>query len=257
MREQEQKLRPHIGMVVSQFSYDATKEKMLIKENELELQISKVQLLKNEISIAKLQLSSLKNDYQTKLVDDINQKRREVATIQSEAQKIALAMDLKELRAPLAGVIQSIEVTTVGGVVSQAQTILTIMPDDAPLVIEAQLSNSDIGFVRPGQAVKIKVDAFPFMQFGSLTGVVQQISPDSDNPQANSSSESRQKMSHNPGSFYRVRVIADKTQFGEHPHLQIRAGMSVQVDIKTGRRALLQFFVQPLARYWSETVVLR
>jgi hemolysin D len=142
--------------------------------------------------------------------------------------------------------------------VTEAQTLLKILPNEAPLIIEAQLSNSDIGFVRQGQSVKIKVDAFPFMQFGSLSGVVQQISPDSDNTaHANISASNPQKINNNSSSYYRVRVIADQNQFKEHPHLQIKAGMSVQVDIKIGRRALLQFFVQPLARYWNETVTLR
>jgi hemolysin D len=258
IREQEQKLRPHIGKVVSQFTYDATKEKLLIKENELELETSKIQSLKNEIHIAELRLSSLHNDHQTKLVDEINLKRREVATMRGEAQKLELALSLKELRSPIAGVIQSIEATTIGGVVTEAQTLLKILPNEAPLIIEAQLSNSDIGFVRQGQSVKIKVDAFPFMQFGSLSGVVQQISPDSDNTaHANISASNPQKINNNSSSYYRVRVIADQNQFKEHPHLQIKAGMSVQVDIKIGRRALLQFFVQPLARYWNETVTLR
>ena len=69
------------------------------------------------------------------------------------------------------------------------------------------------------------------MQFGSLAGVVQQISPDSDKQHANLNSEGRQKMSNNTSSFYGVRIIADNTQFKEHPYLQIKAGMSVQVDI--------------------------
>lgn len=258
IREQEQILRPHIGKVVSQFTYDATKEKLLIKENELELETAKIQSLKNEIHIAELRLSSLHNDYQTKLVDEINLKRREVATMRGEAQKLELALSLTELRSPIAGVIHSIEATTVGGVVTEAQTLLKILPNEAPLIIEAQLSNSDIGFVRQGQSVEIKVDAFPFMQFGSLSGVVQQISPDSDSSaHANISGNNPQKINNNSSSYYRVRVIADQDQFKEHPHLQIKAGMSVQVDIKIGRRALLQFFVQPLARYWNETVTLR
>ncbi len=258
IRGQEETLRPHIGKVVSQFAYDATKEKLLIKENELELEASKIQSLKNQINIAKLRLISLQNDYQTKLVDEINLKRREVATMRGEAQKLELALSLKELRSPTAGVIQSLEATTIGGVVTEAQTLLKILPDEAPLIIEAQISNSDIGFVRQGQSVKIKVDAFPFMQFGSLSGVIQQISPDSDNnAHANISVSAHQRINNNSSSYYRVRVIADQNQFKEHPHLQIRAGMSVQVDIKIGRRALLQFFVQPLARYWDETITLR
>lgn len=254
-QDQEEKLRPHIGTVVSQFSYDSTRESMLTKQNELAIQISKISSLKNGIKIDEKKLDSLKNEYRSQLVAELYEKRREVASLESESQKIDRIINMKELRAPVAGTIQSVDVTTLGGVVSPTQVLARIVPDDMPLVIEVNLANSDIGFVKIGQPAEIKVDAYPFMQYGALTGMVTQISPDSDEVSVNNNiSASTLASSH---SFYRIRIAADKYKSGMNSRIIIKPGMTVQADIKTGKRTLIQFFVQPLIRYWDETVSLR
>lgn len=250
-RDQERKLRPHVGEVVSRFSYESTRQTLLDKENELAMQRMKVIAAESELQAAATRIRQIQDEHRSLLVEELNEKRREVTLLMAEAQKIERAQGMKELRAPIDGYVQSVGMTTVGGVVTAAQTLATIVPGGVPLVIDASLSTADVGFVQVGQPVKVKLDAFPFVQYGSLAGVVARISPD-----AESASGSVGISSAEP-AHYRVRVITDSKALPADSRIRIRPGMTAQVDITTGRRRLIQFFIQPLSRYWEDTVTMR
>jgi len=78
---------------------------------------------------------------------------------------IAARMPMMKLTAPIYGTVQQLNVHTVGGVVTLAQTLMTVVPDDTPLV-EANAENKDIGFVKPGQIAAVKIQAFPYTRYG-------------------------------------------------------------------------------------------
>ncbi|WP_255489561.1 HlyD family type I secretion periplasmic adaptor subunit [Mitsuaria sp. BK037] len=251
-REQEQMLRPHVGKVVSRFNYESTRQSLLDKENDLAMQRSKAAAAEGELQVAQKRLRLVKDEHQSLLVEELNGKRNELTLLRAEARKIERIQGLKELRSPIDGQIQSVGVTTAGGVVTAAQTLATIVPEGMPLVIDANLSSADVGFVQAGQVVKIKLDAYPFMQYGALSGVVDQISPDSENA-VGSVMGSRAT----PSAYYRVRITTELQQGGIDPRIRVKPGMTVQADITTGRRRLIQFFIQPLVRHWEDTLTMR
>jgi hemolysin D len=130
----------------------------------------------------------------------------------------------------------------VGGVVTPAQPLLVIVPSESKLDAEAWLDNKDIGFVRAGQAAEIKIDTFPFTRYGTVGGAVATVS-----------SEAVQV--ENVGLVYSARVTVDRTviQTEERP-VQLMAGMAVSVEIQTGKRRIIEFFLSPLLRYSSESL---
>lgn len=250
-RDQEEKLRPHVGQVVSRFSYESTRQALLDKQNDLATQRIKVIAAEGELQLRLKQMHLVKEEHRSQLVEELNEKRRELTVLQAEARKSDRIQGLKELRSPIDGQIQSVAVNTAGGVVTTAQTLATVVPNGTPLVIEANLSNADAGFVRVGQSAKVKLDAYPFMQYGALSGVVEHISPDSEGaPSVGTPGPV-------PSAYYRVRITTDAQQSVLDPRIRIKPGMTVQVDITTGRRRLIQFFIQPLIRYWDDTVSMR
>jgi len=119
---------------------------------------------------------------------------------------------------------------------------MIIVPQSATLEIEAYVENKDIGFVREGQVVAVKLDAFPFTKYGTLEGEIINISDDA------VSDEDR-------GLIYKARVsLKHKTMLVGNKLVKLNPGMSVSVEVKTGQRRVIEFFLAPLLKYKDESI---
>jgi hemolysin D len=146
------------------------------------------------------------------------------------------------LRAPVSGTVNEILVHTVGGVVSPSERLLTIVPDDVSMEIEANLENKDIGFVELGQAAEIKLEAFPFTRFGVIDATVTHVSPDA-------------IIDENRGPVFAIRLAPQAevlTRNGKE--IRLSPGMRATAEIRTGDRTVLEFFLAPLLRYRDEAI---
>jgi hemolysin D len=167
--------------------------------------------------------------------------------------------------------VQKVDVTTIGQVVTPAQSLVTIVPDGTPLIIEATVSNEDIGYVKVGQPVEVKVDTFPFQKYGSLRGTLVSISPDAEEKNAASrdadtrsganASSGSQKASGdtaNAGYVYKVFIHTDPSAFQiSGDSRAVQSGMTVQADITTDRRRVIDFFLSPVVKYMDEGLKVR
>ena len=146
------------------------------------------------------------------------------------------------MTAPISGVIQQLAVHTVGGVVTPAQELMRVVPQDDRLEVEAWIQNKDIGFVEEGDAVEVKVDAFPFTKYGTVPGTLDELSND-----AISDKEL--------GAVYAAQVaLAAASIQVEDKHLDLSAGMTVTVEVKTGERRIIEYLLSPLLRYRQESI---
>lgn len=136
----------------------------------------------------------------------------------------------KDIIAMYDGVIKSLEVDKVGAVVIASQTVAEILPDASQLVVQAQISNSDIGYVEVGQSVDIKVDTYDYQKYGRLSGMVAYISPDA------MENERMEKV-------FKADILIDMDNDNT---LDIIQGMECTVEIKTDRRHIIEFFLEPL-----------
>ena len=213
-------------------------------------------------------LASVGRDRVADLYTDLDQRVASEAGLKGDLERSRQLHDLKWLRAPVSGYVQKVAVTTIGQVVTPAQSLVTIVPDGTPLVVEASLSNQDIAYVKTGQQVEIKVDTFPFQKYGTLRGTLASISPDAE--ERNSESMDMNTRSGKPGAedsgatrgnagyVYKVHVRPDQASFvvdGKPAPLQ--AGMTVQADIVTDHRRLIEFFLSPVVKYLDEGVTVR
>jgi len=148
-------------------------------------------------------------------------------------------------------------------VVTPAQALLTVVPDDAPVLVEATVENRDIGFVHAGQDVAVKVQTFEFTRYGLLHGHVVDVSRDRMAVQAPSGQrDSRDKASdqasddtHPTGEGYVAHVALNSARMlvdGEEQ--AVTPGMAVTAEIKTGRRSVMSYLLSPLRRYAHEGV---
>jgi len=176
------------------------------------------------------------------------------------------------LRAPVDGTVQNLDVASLGAVVQPGQTLATVVPAHAPLQVEADLSSQDAGFVQVGQRVSIKVTAYPFEQYGTIPGTVAWVSPTAEAqtsvaalpageahqpdapPTANNSAASAAP----PALYYRVHIQpARDWLLVDGRRRTLHDGMTATVDIHTGRRRVLNFFLDPIVKYLDNGLSVR
>jgi hemolysin D len=202
-------------------------------------------------------------EYQRSLYDDLAKAEQKAAGLVQDVVKTDQRINLQRLTTPVDGVVQQLAVHTVNGVVTPAEALMTIVPLESHLEIEAMVSNRDIGFVEAGQAVAVKVDTFNFTRYGLLHGKVLSISHDAitrekpldrttDKSQGAEASTSEPK---GQELIYATRVSLDRTQMQiEDKFVNLSPGMAVTVEIKTGSRRIISYLLSPLVRHKQESL---
>jgi len=211
--------------------------------------MSEVELLHMQRQSAdlNLQIQERVSKFRTDANGDLSKVESELAQASENAAARDDALIRTEIRAPLRGVIKNVRINTVGGVVTPGQDILEIAPLDETLLIEAYIQPKDVAFIHPGQDALIKLSAYDYSLYGGLEGKVEFLSPDT------LRDERRQGQS--PGTapedaYYRVLVRTGQTTLTDRKGkpLPIIPGMVASVDIKTGRKTVLQYLIKPITR---------
>jgi type I secretion membrane fusion protein, hlyD family len=148
------------------------------------------------------------------------------------------------ITAPVDGTVLSLTVKTIGGVVNAGQQLAQIVPEKVPLYVDAALDNQDIGFVKPGQRVVVKVATYPFQRYGYLEGTVENISPDS-------------IQDDKKGLIYKAKIKLNDDKSSKQNQLKLLPGMSVSAEIATGQRRIIEFFLDPLMTKADESLKVR
>lgn len=162
-----------------------------------------------------------------------------------ENRKEQLEKQIQTIKAPIDGYVNKIAIHTIGGVVTPAQELMTIVPKDSKLVIKAKVMNQDIGFIDEGMEVSIKIDTFNFQKYGILKGVVTLVG-------VNSIEDERL------GPVYEVYIRPeDTTLMVEGKEQSIKSGMSSTNEINIGKRRIIEFFIYPLIKYLDESIKVR
>ncbi|WP_246164421.1 HlyD family type I secretion periplasmic adaptor subunit [Blastochloris sulfoviridis] len=170
--------------------------------------------------------------------------RRKLVQAQQDFAKTALYNELVVLTAPRDAVVLSVAKISIGSVVTSAEPLIQLVPLDAPLSVEANISGVDSGYVRPGDEVTIKFDTLPYLQYGSARGVVRAISADSFSPET-APQDGGSTLPNRPQTlFYRSDITIDELKLHHTPPgFRLMPGMPVVADVKVGTRSVLAYFV--------------
>ena len=244
--------------------YDAKEE---LEKSQSELASDEGQLIETDAAIKELQSEKTKTvsqfiaDHENKLADA----SRKGDEAREALAKAAARLARTKLTAPIDGIVQQTAVTTVGQVVTTGQQLAVITPVGGKLQVEALVANLDIGFVKLGQEVVVKVDAFPFTRFGVLHGKIVKIASGAIDEQdakralanAAASANASQTQAPAPGqpeSFvFPVTVALDESAMKIGGSLiPMTPGMTVTIEIKTDSRRVIEYLLSPLARVASE-----
>ncbi|MBI5587050.1 MAG: HlyD family type I secretion periplasmic adaptor subunit [Deltaproteobacteria bacterium] len=214
-------------------------------EQEAEAQKKTVLQVREGLNEKKMNLDALKKEREKVILNDIVDSEKTIAPIEGEVRKARRKYELERLSSPVDGTVHGISAHTIGGVVTPAQPVVTVVPVGTPLIVEATALNRDIGFLEVGQEVNIKFDTFPFQKYGTIQGKVVWISPDSFDDE---------KL----GPIYKMKVEMEKRSMNiDNRVASITPGMTVSVDVKTGKRRVIEFFLSPIVKYTKESLILR
>jgi len=243
--------------IVAEGDYLKLKEEHIQKSQALAAERARqVQISEAMDGILK-QLSALDAEAERKALSDIQDAQRQRQASLQELQKASDLNARQVLYAPVAGKVQQLAITTIGGVVQPAQVLMLIVPGDDKLEVEASIQNKDIGFVHVGQKAEIKVNTFPFTKYGVIDAEVMDISKDSlvqESPAAFASKDAKPE-DKQQGLIYKMRLkMAKSWLMVDGKQVELIPGMAVQAEVKTGKRRLIEFFLSPLLKYGKESV---
>jgi len=235
-------------------------------EHQQELKVQQGKLAEAEGSLASLkdQRRQAEDEYKHTNLKDLAEAEQKSASLNDQLTQAAQKYRLQTLTAPVDGTVQQLAIHTEGGVVTPAQVLMSIVPTDSHLEIEAMVSNRDIGFVHEGQDAEIKIDTFNFTKYGLIRGHVQSVSHDSIEREKPSDKSSEQRHtgdesdSSEPAGqelVYSARVSLDQTQMQIDDNMvDLEPGMAITVEIKTGSRHVIEYLLSPLLRHKQQAL---
>jgi adhesin transport system membrane fusion protein len=211
--------------------------------------VSQADVLKLERQVADLQaqITNRQNKYFQDAQADLSRAEEELAGVQQMLAQRADLLARTELRAPMRGVVKNIRMTTLGGTLKPTEELMQIVPIEKELLVEARIRPADIAFIHTGQAASVKVDAYDYTLYGWLDGKVSYLSPDT----------LTDDLKQGEQAYYRMQVRAEGKSFGGHAdqRIQLQPGMTVSVEVKTGKNTVLRYLAKPIVRTLREAMV--
>lgn len=192
--------------------------------------------LKREANDLRNKMNDTRNQYYVKAREELSKANTDIETQQQVVMGRSDSLQRAIFKAPVRGVIKEIDVTTLGGVIPQNGKLMTIVPLEDKLLIEARISPRDIAFIRPGQEALVKITAYDYSIYGGLTGKVTVISPDTIRDEVKQDQ-----------FYYRVYIRTDSDKlFNKAGHaFGITPGMVATVDIRTGEKTVMDYLLKP------------
>ena len=231
------------------------KSQKLIKE-ELEMNmpllkdgdVSRADILRLQRQVADIegQITNRRNKYLQECQTDLGKAQEDLAGILQIVAQRKEQLDFTEIHSPMDGVVRNVRLTTLGGVAKPGEEIMQIVPVDDDLIIEVKVKPADIAFVKPGLTATVKLDAYDYSIYGTLEGTVTYISADTLN----------EDVRNNEQPYYRVQVKTSIRNLvsKKNERIDVQPGMTATVDIKTGRKSVLNYLTKPITKTISESM---
>ena len=244
--EKRQQSLVKIGALAENRYRDKVKER-LQTEKELELKGAQVEEGAWKVQRVREEMETFRNSFREKLLAELSGNLQGRNTLESEVNSIHFRKQKRQIAAPVNGTVHQLHVKTVGGVVTPAQPVVSIVPENTPIVANILVVNRDIGYVRQGQECIVKVDTYDFQKHGTVEGRVETVSP--------FNVENKENTSDGYPVFVNLAAMELKTKDGTV--FPLRPGMAVTTEINVGKRRVIEFFLFPIIKYLDEGLKVR
>jgi membrane fusion protein, adhesin transport system len=205
-------------------------------DGQMNAAIQRKKALEAERQVAQRERDSQMDKFRSQALGELNDAETQLAGLGESLKSIGDRVDRREVRAPVAGIVNNIAVRTIGGVVEPAMKLVEIVPVDDALKIIARVQPSDIGFVQAGQKARVKITAYDPQLYGYLYGELARVG-------ATSIADRDGKV------FFEIEIRTDKNTLGDEAHpLPVTPGMLAQADVIVGRRTVLNYLLKPFVR---------
>lgn len=195
-------------------------------------------------------LASVRNKYLQDSSAEVVKLEDDIALVNSKLAERENVLDHTNLTAPVAGVVKSLRITTIGGVLRAGDELMQIAPTNDELIIEAKVNPMDIGMLVLGLPVSVKLDAFDYFTYGTLVGELTYISPDTLSEQSpNGQSQTNYRV--------HVKLAQQQSHNGKVGALVVKPGMTATIDIRTGTRSVLKYMAKPVFKAFSGALIER
>ena len=197
--------------------------------------------LKAEIEARESELAAYIDEVRAEKYAAIEQYRSAIANQEQFRIQLLQRRSKLEIRAPTGGRVKDLKVFSTHAVISASEELMTIVPQDEQLEVEAWLANRDIGYVEPGDQTEIKLETFPFTKYGVLHGEVLDLSADATQTET--------------GLIYKARIALNSREIEvDNRIVALMPGMGVTAEIRTGKRRVIDYVFDPLMRYRNESL---
>lgn len=212
------------------------------KMNQAAFQVTELEHQHNRVN---KEIESLKHQFRRTNLQELSDKIRTVHELDARLKQSSFRTAKQKILSPVDGYVGELFIHTVGGVVTPAEKLMSIVPVDTPMVAKVSVLNRDIGFVSANLPVSIKVDTFEYQKYGMFQGKVKLVARDSREDQKE-------------GLVYDV-YVKPTTEYleVEGRKEKLQPGMTVVAEIKVGTRRIIEFFIYPLIKYWHEGMSVR
>ncbi|MDX1692814.1 MAG: HlyD family type I secretion periplasmic adaptor subunit [Ketobacteraceae bacterium] len=225
---------------VSESEYLDVEQQRIQQAQDLKAETHRIKQLQAAQGEITEQIKVLRAQTKSKALTELTESNRQLAALKEELNKANDLNNRRILYAPVAGEVQQLTANTVGGVVTEANPIMLIVPKEEQLQVEVFLENKDIGFVQEGMPAEIKVHTFPFTKYGVIDAKVLSISNDA-------------IMDEQRGLIYSMQLaMEESTILVNGRDVQLMPGMAVTAEMQTGDRKIIEFFLAPLLKYGAE-----
>ncbi len=221
-------------------------DKRLEVERDMLLTRNREQELASELAASQSEQAAFMKGWRQKLMEELLVTTRERDSINEQLQKADKRLSMVQLLAPEDGVVLEIAKLSPGSVVRAAETFFTLVPVGAQMEAEVQIDAADVGYVRSGDAAKLKLDAFPFQKHGALTATVRTISEDA----------FRRETAQTTGgdTYYMSRVAYGSAALKHMNRARLLPGMTVSAEIVVGKRSVISYLLWPLTKTVGESI---
>lgn len=203
--------------------------------------------LQRGVSDIKSQMVNVRNKYIQDLQAEYTKTEEDLVTAREVLAQRSDALSDTKIVAPVDGIVKNIKLTTLGGVLRPSEEVLSIVPTGDKLILETKMSPRDIAYVRVGQGASVKFDAYDSSIYGSATGKVTYVSPDTLTEQTPQGEQ----------VFYRIHITADPSPMKPHlpgEKIEIQPGMTATAEIQTGRNTVWHYLTKPINKTLGEAM---
>ena len=225
------------------------------KEGDLKTQAFAVESLKASIAQSQKRLAQITSNYKQQLHNERVEAQEQLDKLQQEVAKQRHKQTLLELKAPQAGIVKDVATHTIGSVVSPGTILLTLVPKDEPLQAEVMINNDDVGFVREGQSVKVKLAAYPFQKYGMVDGKITHVSADASDGQGqnstspgatNGNAATTMNGQASQSGYKAIVTLSQQALNSSGKTFNLAPGMQVAAEINQGKRTIMEYLLSPV-----------